>query len=167
MPVDVDGATGLPCVEPGESLFVLGVGSMEPAPVPAQWLPAAAFAQPTPRSAFGPVATAAPQYARAVPWHAVDRHADAELLRQLVLVGALGSGSPAHRVDFAADMLARNAALAGASGITASTCANCSTCASCSRCMPGEYSAAVEPAHFMSMPRAAAGSAGRHEGFTR
>ena len=163
MPVDVDGATGLPCVEPGESLFVLGVGSMEPspAPVPAQWLPAVAFAQPTPRSAFGPVARpeATPQYARAVPWHAVDRHADAEPLRQLALVGGLGSCSP--RVDFAADMLAQNAAPAGASGITASTCA------SCSRCMPGEYSAAVKPAHFMSMPRAAAGSAGRHEGFTR
>jgi hypothetical protein len=31
--------------------------------------------------------------------------------------------------------------------------------------VPGEYSA--EPAHFMPMPRAAAGSAGRHEGFTR
>ena len=164
MPVDVDGATGLPCVEPGESLFVLGVGTMEPspAPVPAQWLPAVAFAQPTPRSAFGPVARpeATPQYARAVPWHAVDRQADAEPLRQLLpFMGLLRHSQP--RVDFAADMLARNTALAGASGITASTCA------SCSRCMPGEFSAAVQPAHFMSMPQAAAGSAGRHMGFTR
>ena len=129
MPVDVDGATGLPCLEPGESLLVLGGGTMEPSPaqtIPAQWLPAAAFAQPTPRSAFGPFATAAPQYARA------------------------------PQLDFAADMLARTAALAGASGIPFS-----------SSCMLGEYSAAVEPAHFMSMLQASTGSVEQLEGFTR
>ena len=132
MPVDVDGATGLPCVEPGESLLVLGGGTMEPSQsqqIPAQWLPAAAFAQPAPRSAFGPFATAAPQYARA------------------------------PQLDFAAssaDMLARTAALAGASGVPFS-----------SSCMLGEYSAAVEPAHFMSMLQASTGSVGQLEGFTR
>ena len=156
MPVEVDGATGLPCFEPGESLFVLGVSTPQlepsPAPVPAKWLPGAAFSQPAPRINFGPVATSAPQYARAVPWHAEDLHADP--LRQFVLVG----GSQ-PQVNFAADMLPRNDALACSNFITANTYA------SCSRFVPGEYSA--EPAHFMSMPRAAAGSAGRHEGFTR
>jgi len=163
VPVEVDIATGLARVEPGETLFMLapepsvtGVGHAsafaEPsprsasgpvaqtlvarfdaglAPSPGAQGLSGAFAATNSRSAFGPVASA-PQLVHAAhtdPWLAVGWPALAEQAGNAgpALHGradglghqqhSISHGPVAPQLDFAADMLARNGALAAANSI--------------------------------------------------
>ena len=128
VPVEMDSATGLARVNPGETLVALLPGST-PAPSPGALGLPAALAGPAPRSAFELVTASVPQLAHADPWLAVGRppalaeqacHASTHtaFLGLPDGRGRTAAAGAGPQLDLAAVMRARHGALAAARGIT-------------------------------------------------